>query len=76
MVRARWLDADVPERWEDIHLNDAIIAQLMGSGRIPGPDLELSEWTEEVLGRLRLSEARLVSGERALQGAALLFIEN
>ena len=72
----RRLDADVPERWDDVRLNDAIIAQLMGSGRIPGPDLELSGWTEEMLGRLRVSEARMVSGERALQGAALLFIEN
>ena len=76
MVRVRRLDADIPERWEDVRLNDAIIAQLMGSGRIPGPDLELPGWSEEVLGRLRSSEARLVSGERALQGAALLFIEN
>ena len=70
------MDTDVPERWEDVRLNDAIIAQLMGSGRIPGPDLELPGWTEEALGRLKSSEARLVSGERALQGAALLFIEN
>ena len=75
-MRARLLDADVPERWEDIRLNNAIIAQLMGSGRIPGPDLELSGWAEEILGRLRSSEVRLVSGERALQGVALLFIEN
>ena len=75
-MRARWLDADVPECWEDVHLNDTIITQLLGSGRIPGPDLELPGWTEEVLGRLRSSEARMVSGERALQGAALLFIEN
>ena len=75
-MRARRLDADVPERWEDVRLNDAIITQLMGSGRIPGPDLELPGWTEEILGRLRSSEARLVLGERALQGAALLFIEN
>ena len=75
-MRVRRLDADVPERWDDVRLNDAIIAQLLGSGRIPGPDLELLGWTEEVLGRLRLSEARMVSGERALQGAALLFIEN
>ena len=49
---------------------------VLGLGRIPGPDLELPGWTEEVLGRLRSSEARMVSGERALQGAALLFIEN
>ena len=76
MVRARRLDADVPEHWDDVHLNDAIIAQLLGSGRIPGPDLELPGWTKEVLGRLRSSEVRMVSGERALQGAALLFIEN
>ena len=75
-MRACQLDADVPERWDNVHLNDAIIAQLLGSGRIPGPDLELPGWTEEVLGRLRLSEVRMVSGERALQGAALLFIEN
>ena len=74
-MRARWLDTNIPERWEDVRLNDAIITQLMGSGRIPGPDLELPGWTEEILGRLRSSEARLVSGERALQGAALLFIE-
>ena len=40
-MRARWLDADVPKRWEDVHLNDTmIITQLLGSGRIPGPDLE------------------------------------
>ena len=76
MVRARRLDADVPERWDDICLNDAIIAQLLGLGCIPGPDLELLGWTEEVLGRLRSSETRMVSGERVLQGAALLFIEN
>ena len=75
-MRVCWLDVDVPEHWEDVRLNNAIIAQLMGSGRIPGPDLELLGWTEEILGRLRSSEVRLVSGERALQGAALLFIEN
>ena len=70
------MDIDIPKRWEDVCLNDAIITQLMGSGRIPGPDLELPGWAEEVLGRLRSSESRLVSGERALQGAALLFVEN
>ena len=70
------MDADVPECWDDVRLNDAIIAQLLGSGHIPGPDLELPGWTDEVLGQLRSSEARMVSGERALQGAALLFIEN
>ena len=75
-MRACWLDADVPEHWDDIRLNNAIIAQLQGSGCIPGPDLELPGWTEEMLGRLRSSEVRMVSGERALQGAALLFIEN
>ena len=71
-MRVRRLDADVPECWDDLHLNDAIVAQLLGSGRIPGPDLELPEWTGEMLRRLRSSEARLVSGERAFQGAALL----
>ena len=75
-MRACQLDVDVLERWDNIRLNDGIIAQLMGSGHIPGPDLELLGWTEEILGRLRSSEARLVSGERALQGVALLFIEN
>ena len=75
-MRACWLDADVPEHWDDVCLNDAIIAQLLGLGCIPGPDLELPGWTKEVLGRLRSSEARMVLGERVLQGAALLFIEN
>ena len=75
-MRVRRLDADVPECWDDLRLNDAIVAQLLGSGRIPGPDLELLEWTGEMLRRLRSLEARLVSGERAFQGAALLFIEN
>ena len=75
-MRAHRLDVVVPERWDDVRLNDAIIAQLLGSGRIPGPDLELLGWTEEILGWLRASEARMVTGERALQGAALLFIEN
>ena len=75
-MRVRRLDADVPECWDDLRLNDAIVAQLLGSGRIPGPDLELPAWTGEMLRRLRSSEARLVSGERAFQGAALLFIEN
>ena len=75
-MRACWLDADAPECWDDIHLNNTVIAQLQGSGRIPGPNLELPGWTEEMLGWLRSSEARMVSGERALQGAALFFIEN
>ena len=75
-MRAHQLDADVPKRWDDVCLNNTIIAQLLGLGCIPGPDLELPGWTEEILGRLRSSEARMVSGERALQGAALLFIEN
>ena len=75
-MRAHRLDADVPECWDNVRLNDAIIAQLQGSGRIPSPNLELPGWTEEVLGRLRLSEARLVSGERVFQGVALFFIEN
>ena len=70
------MDADVPECWDDLRLNDAIIAQLLGSGRIPGPDLELPGWAGEMLRRLRLSEVWMVSGERAFQGAALLFIEN
>ena len=75
-MRARRLDADVPKHWDDVRLNDAIIAQLQGSGHIPGPDLELPGWTEEMLGQLRSLEARMVSGERVLQGAALFFIEN
>ena len=75
-MRAHRLDTDVPERWDDVRLNDAVITQLQGSGHIPGPDLELPGWTEEMLGRLRLLEVRMVSGERAFQGAALLFIEN
>ena len=62
-MKIRRLDADVPERWDDLRLNDAIVAQLLGLGRIPGPDLELPEWTGEMLRRLRSSEARLVSGE-------------
>ena len=62
------LNAKHPECWDDIHLNDAIIAQLQGSGHIPGPDLELSGWTEEMLGRLRLSEVRMVLGEGVFQG--------
>ena len=70
------MDADVPEHWDDVCLNNAIVAQLLGSGRIPGPDLELSGWTEEMLGRLRSLEARMVLGERVFQGATLLFIEN
>ena len=70
------MDADIPEHWDDVHLNNAIVAQLLGSGRIPGPDLELPGWTKEMLGRLGSSEARMVSGERAFQGATLLFIEN
>ena len=75
-MRARRLDANSPKCWDNIHLNDAIIAQLQGSGRYPLPDLELLGWTEEMLGQLRSLEARMVSGERAFQGAALLFIEN
>ena len=75
-MKAHWLDIIIPECWDNVCLNDAIIAQLLGSGRIPGPDLELPGWTEEILGQLRASEARMVTGERALQGAALLFIEN
>ena len=75
-VMVRWLDAEHPKHWDDICLNDAIIAQLQGSGRIPGPDLELPGWTEGMLGRLRLLEVRMMSGERVFQGAALLFIEN
>ena len=45
-----WLDAKHPERLDNVHLNDAIMAQLQGSGHIPGPDLELLGWTEEMLG--------------------------
>ena len=70
------MDADVPERWDNVHLNDAIITQLQGSGCIPGPDLELPGWTKEMLGQLRSLEARMVLGKRAFQGAALFFIEN
>ena len=70
-MRARRLDANVPERWDNVLLNDAIIAQLLGSGRIPGPDLELLGWTKEVLGQLRSSEARMVLGEGASRGRPL-----
>ena len=70
------LDAKHPECWDNIHLNNAIIAQLQGLGCVPGPDLELPGWTAEMLSRLRSSEVRMVLGERAFQGAALLFIEN
>ena len=39
-MRVHQLDAEVPKHWDDVRLNDAIIAQLMGSGHIPGPDLK------------------------------------
>ena len=63
------------ERWGDVHLNDAIIAQVLAIGQ-NCQDMELPKWVVEMLSWIREPEARMVTGERALQAASLLFMEN
>ena len=57
------------EIWEDLHLNDVIMAQLQAS--LVPTEASLTAWEREIMGRLLHPEVRMVSGERALQTSSL-----
>ena len=57
------------EIWEDLRLNDVIMAQLQASS-VP-TEASLTAWEREIMGRLLHPEVRMVSGERALQASSL-----
>ena len=67
-VRSR--GANNGEIWEDLRLNDVIMAQLQAS-TIPLSEAYLTAWEREIMGRLLHPEVRMVSGERALQASSL-----
>ena len=58
------------EIWEDLRLNDVIMAQLQAS-TILSSEAYLTAWEREIMGRLLHPEVRMVSGERALQASSL-----
>ena len=55
--------------WDDLRLNDVIMAQLQSSS-VPN-EASLMAWEREIMGRLLHPEVRMVSGERALQASSL-----
>ena len=57
------------EIWEDLRLNDVIMAQLQASS-IP-TEASLTAWEREIMGQLLHPEVRMVFGERALQASSL-----
>ena len=67
-VRSR--GANNGEIWEDLRLNDVIMAQLQASAILSG-EAYLTAWEREIMGRLLHPEVRMVSGERALQASSL-----
>ena len=66
-VRSR--GANNGEIWDDLRLNDVIMAQLQASS-VP-TEASLMAWEKEIMGRLLHPEVRMVSGERALQASSL-----
>ena len=66
-VRSR--GANNGEVWDDLHLNDIIMAQLQASS-VP-TEASLTAWEREIMGWLLHPEVRMVSGERALQASSL-----
>ena len=57
------------EIWDDLCLNDVIMAQLQASS-VPN-EASLTAWEREIMGWLLHPEVRMVSGERALQASSL-----
>ena len=57
------------EIWEDLRLNDVIMAQLQAS--LVPTEASLTAWEREIMGCLLHPEVRMVSGERALQASSL-----
>ena len=57
------------EVWDDLCLNDVIMAQLQASS-VP-TEASLTAWEREIMGCLLHPEVRMVSGERALQASSL-----
>ena len=66
-VRSR--GANNGEIWDDLRLNDVIMAQLQASS-VPN-EASLTAWEREIMGQLLHLEVRMVSGERALQASSL-----
>ena len=63
------------ECWGNIHLNNAIIAQVLAIGQ-NCQDMEMLKLVVEILSRIREPKAQMVTGERAFPAASLLFMEN
>ena len=57
------------EIWDDLCLNNVIMAQLQASS-VP-TETSLTAWEREIMGHLLHPEVRMVSGERALQASSL-----
>ena len=57
------------EIWEDLRLNDIIMAQLQASS-IP-TEVSLTAWEREIMGQLLHPEVCMISGEWALQASSL-----
>ena len=57
------------EIWDDLRLNDVIMAQFQASS-VP-TEASLMAWEREIMSRLLHLEVRMVSGERALQASSL-----
>ena len=56
--------------WDDLCLNDVIMAQLQASA-VPAGEAYLTAWEREIMGQLLHLEVRMVSGERAIQASSL-----
>ena len=57
------------EIWDDLRLNNMIMAQIQASS-VP-TEASLMAWEREIMGCLLHPEVRMVSGERALQASSL-----
>ena len=55
--------------WDDLRLNDVIMAQLQAS--LVPTEASLTAWELEIMGQLLHPEVRMVLGERALQASSL-----
>ena len=73
--RIRRQGANRGERWSDLRINDAIIAQTLAS-RDSVADIPTHGWEEEIMGRVCEAESRMITGEVAFAAARLFALES
>ena len=63
------------EFWQDLCLNDTIMAQTQAMGHHQN-QFDVPHWAREMCNRAQEAEVRMVSGESVFQAAQLFYLDN